>query len=239
MPDMSALPLQEESLAYLALEKVLLESDCVANPCRCCDYDVLSEDFDSSSTSNDGCYSVYSTGSIKYLNCPGQPTDTWNIGECKLTVTVTRDSAVIEVDEIVKFSFVLTNDSGDPVIGMSITNVTVKDASVITTSGYDDSSVWFQGLSPGTTDAEITIEVDGCQYKAWLTVEVVDDVIFITDVNVVIVTEGCRNTLQVKLVSEPASAVSATVSVQSGDPDIHVESGSALSFDETNWSIYK
>jgi hypothetical protein len=239
MPDMSALPLQEESLAYLALEKVLLESDCVANPCRCCDYDVVSEDFDSSSTSNDGCYSVYSTGSIKYLNCPGQPTEPWNIGESNLTVTVTPDSAVIEVDEIVKFSFVLTDDSGDPVIGMSITNVTVKDASVITTSGYDDSSVWFQGLSPGTTDAEITIEADDCQYKGWLTVEVADDVIFITDLSVVIVTEGCRNVLQVKLDSEPASPVSATVSFASGDPDIHVESGSTLSFDESNWSIYQ
>lgn len=121
----------------------------------------------------------------------------------------------------------------------SITNVTVKDASVITTSGYDDSSVWFQGLSPGTTDAEITIEVDGCQYKAWLTVEVVDDVVFITDVDVVIVTEGCRNIFQVKLDSEPASPVSATVSIESGDPDIHVEDGSALSFDETNWSSYR
>ncbi|MGB7452193.1 MAG: hypothetical protein WBM36_08710 [Lysobacterales bacterium] len=239
MPDLSALPLQEESLAYLALEKVLLESDCVANPCRCCDYDVVSEDFDSSSTSNDGCYSVYSNGSIKYLNCPGQPTEPWNLGESDLTVTVTPASAEIKVDEIVKFSFVLTNDSGGPVTGISITNVTVNDASVITTSGYDDSSVWFQGLSSGTTDAEITIEVDGCQYKAWLTVQVVDDVIFITDLNVVIVTEGCRNIFQVKLDSEPASPVNVTVSVESGDPDIHVESGSALSFDENNWSSYQ
>lgn len=239
MPDLSALPLQEESLAYLALEKILLESDCVANPCRCCDFDVLSEDFDSSSNSNDGCYSVYSNGSIKYLNCPGQPTEPWNLEESNLNVTVTPASAEIEVDEIVKFSFVLTNDSGDPVTGISITNVTVNDASVITTSGYDDSSVWFQGLSPGTAEAEITIEVDGCQYKAWLTVEVVDDVIFITDVSIVIVTEGCRNTLQIKLDSEPASPVSATVSIESGDPDIHIESGSALSFDENNWSSYQ
>ena len=239
MPDLSALPLDQLSLALLAVDRLLLESDCVRDPCRCCDFDAVSDDFDSASNSNDGCYSVYSNGFVKYLNCPGQPTEPWNLGESNLNVTVNPESASIKIDEITNFSVNLTDENNDPVTGFSITNVTVNDASVITTLGFDDSSFWFQGLSTGTSDAEITITAGGCQYKAWVTVEVVDDVIFVTDVNIVMVTESCRNTFQVKLDSEPPSLVSATVSYKGGDPDISVENGSRLSFDDSNWSIYQ
>ena len=237
MPDLSALPLDQLSLAALAVERVLLESDCVTNPCRCCDFDAVSEDFDSTSNSNDGCYSVYSNGSVKYLNCPEQPTESWNLEESTLNVKVNPGSAQIKIDEIAKFTVNLTNDNDDPVTGFSITNVAVNDGSVITTRGYDDKSVWFQGLSGGTSGVAITIEADGCQYKAWLTVEVVDEVSFVTNADVLIVTEGCRNIFQVKLDSEPSSPVNATVSNSGGDPDISIENGSALNFDESNWNI--
>ncbi len=239
MPDLSALPLDQASLALLAVERLLQESDCVKDPCRCCGHHTLSEDFDSASSSNDGCYSVYSVGSVTFLNCPGQPTESWNLEESNLNVTVNPESASIEIKEITKFTVSLTDKNDDTVTGFSITNVTVKDASVITTRGYDENSVWFEGLSAGTSDVELTITAGGCYYKARLTVQVVDEVIFVTDINIVIVTEGCGNTFKVKLESEPPFPVSATVSSTGGDPDIQIESGSAFSFDESNWSTYK
>ena len=238
MPDLSALPLDQLGLAMLAIDKVLRESDCVRDPCRCCDFEVLSDDFDSASNTNDGCYSVYSNGYVKYLACEGQQTEMWSLEESNLDVTVNPGSAKIEVDEITKHSISLSNDSGEPVTNFSIINVTVDDASVITTLSYDDSSVWFQGLSPGTANAEITIAAGDCQYKAWLTVNV-GEIGFVTDKITVIVTEGCRNTFQVKLDIEPPSPVNATISYKGGDPDISVENGSSLSFNESNWYIYQ
>lgn len=53
------------------------------------------------------------------------------------------------------------------------------------------------------------------------------------------VLEGDTNSFRVKLPAQPSSAVTASVSVVSGDSDIAVAAGSALSFTTSNWNEYQ
>ena len=60
---------------------------------------------------------------------------------------------------------------------------------------------------------------------------------FITSTDAVTVPEGGTQSFQVRLSAQPAATVNATVSRVSGDTDITVQIGAALSFTTANWNI--
>jgi hypothetical protein len=66
-----------------------------------------------------------------------------------------------------------------------------------------------------------------------------DTLAFETNVSTVNVPEGGTATFQVRLTAEPLANVNATVMRASGDADITVQSGAALTFTTTNWNVYQ
>ena len=64
------------------INKTLSESDCIENPCRCCRFKVCDEGSDSEVLN--GCVNYTDTGSVTYLDCPGQPVEPWSFKESNL-----------------------------------------------------------------------------------------------------------------------------------------------------------
>ncbi|HUU37131.1 MAG TPA: hypothetical protein VMW46_02875, partial [Candidatus Desulfaltia sp.] len=63
-----------------------------------------------------------------------------------------------------------------------------------------------------------------------------DTLQFVTSVDTVSVPEGNTATFQVRLSAQPSATVNVTVSRASGDTDITVQSGAALTFTTANWN---
>jgi fibronectin type 3 domain-containing protein len=62
---------------------------------------------------------------------------------------------------------------------------------------------------------------------------------FVTDVETIRVLEGGTATFQVKLSTEPAETIEATVGRVSGDTDLKVTDGAELTFTPDDWNIYQ
>lgn len=239
IPDLSGLPEDQKAIVLLEIEKIRAESDCVSNPCRCGRIKVESDDFDSGSSVSDGCYSVYSDGFVQYLDCPGQPIEPWSLHESNLDVTVIPNNEKIKVGEIVYFSISLTDEKSQPVTGFLIQELNIENSSVITQWNIGVDSIGIKGLSPGISSAEVIIQAGGCQYKGWLTVEVEESSIVLTNNNINI-PEGESRMIGVKLSDPPPVAEEILVSaLVGGDNSITVVSGMPMSFDNSNWDSYQ
>ena len=127
----------------------------------------------------------------------------------------------------------------------------------------DGAAIWLDGLNTGkVTNAILTGVAPGSHtvilvkegyvdYPATVTVQAGAEAVlfatltvspkpeFVTNTDVVVVPEGGWNTFQVKLTEAPSSDVSAAVSRASGDSDISVLSGGALTFTPSNWNVYQ
>ncbi len=83
--DLTEFPPEDWILVMAAMDKVLVHSDCVANPCRCCRFRVRSNDSD---IVEDGlCTNYSSEGNIQYLDCEDQPTEGWSFKEKSIQIT--------------------------------------------------------------------------------------------------------------------------------------------------------
>jgi hypothetical protein len=93
-----------------------------------------------------------------------------------------------------------------------------------------------------TTNGTATIRVaaTGIPNKDVTATEVDNDTLnFETNVSTVNVPEGSTATFQVRLTARPSADVNATVTRASGDTDITVQSGAALTFTTANWDTYQ
>jgi hypothetical protein len=66
---------------------------------------------------------------------------------------------------------------------------------------------------------------------------IVSDKQFVLSSESLAIPEGATSTFTVRLLKEPLGAVDVTVARESGDPDITVQSGAALTFDPCNYSV--
>jgi uncharacterized repeat protein (TIGR02543 family) len=97
---------------------------------------------------------------------------------------------------------------------------------------------WFTAASGGmqiTTETTVTNTADHMLYAQWTLIPVS----VITDKSTVNVAEGSTETFQAKLSHQPASTINVTVARMSGDTDITVQSGSALTFTTGNWETWQ
>jgi|GEM_PF-5756057 len=91
-----------------------------------------------------------------------------------------------------------------------------------------DGSAYVLCSGSGMNDHDVTItEADN------------DSLAIVTDVDDVYVDEGGTSTFQVKLSAQPASDVTVNVAKSSGDGDLVVIAGSALTFTPADWDTYK
>ena len=85
----------------------------------------------------------------------------------------------------------------------------------------------------------------GCHAAGWASSDVAvteaddDEQAIVTDVDTMTVAEGSATTFQVRLSARPTTDVTVLVSRPSGDEDLIVQSGSALTFTPSNWSAYQ
>jgi hypothetical protein len=239
IPDLSGLPEDQKAIVLLEIEKIRNESDCISTPCRCGRIKVESDDFDSSGSSGDGCYSVYSDGYVQYLDCPGQPIEPWSLHESNLDVTLIPTNEKIKVGEIVYFSISLTDEKSQPVTGFLIQNLNIENPSVISQWNIGADSIGIKGLSPGISSGEVIIQSGGCQYKGWLTVEVEESSIVLTS-DTVRIPEGSSRMIGVKLSDPPpvTEEISVTALV-GGDNSISIVTGMPMIFNDANWNSYQ
>jgi hypothetical protein len=78
-------------------------------------------------------------------------------------------------------------------------------------------------------------------WSSWVSFATTDPgiVAFVTNVAALSVPEGGTATFQVRLSSQPASTVTATVERVSGDADLSVSGGASLTFTTANWNTYQ
>jgi len=77
--DLRDFPPEDWILVMAAMDKILANSDCIENPCRCCKFRVRSKDTDY--YEKDRCTNVSAKGDIEYLDCPDQPKESWDFDE--------------------------------------------------------------------------------------------------------------------------------------------------------------
>jgi hypothetical protein len=89
--------------------------------------------------------------------------------------------------------------------------------------------------------ATIRVNASGIRRKDVTATESDDDLIvnFVTDTESVTVPEGDTASFGVRLSAQPESDVTASVSRESGDPDISVASGSSLTFTPNTWNTFQ
>jgi ZU5 domain len=239
IPGLTALPKEQQAIVLMEIENFLAESDCVLTPCRCGRIKVESEDFDSASNENSGCYSVYSDGFVQYLDCPGQPIEPWSLHESNIDVKVTPNYENIQIGGFAYFSISLTNEKSQPVTDFSIRELNIKNPSVISEWYRGVDFIGIKGLSPGISSAEVVIQSGGCQYKGWLTVEVVAGAIVLAS-NKINIPEGGVESIGVKLSEAPPVAHEIIVSaLVGGDNSISVILGMPMSFNHSSWDSYQ
>lgn len=89
-------------------------------------------------------------------------------------------------------------------------------------------------------DYRVTVTVQaGAETVIFATLEASPTPDFVTNTDTVIVPEEGQNAFQVRLSEAPSSDVSATVSWVSGDSDISILSGGALTFTASNWNTFQ
>jgi hypothetical protein len=237
IPDLAALPEERKAVVLLEVEK--LRAACGADLCRCGRIQVTSEDFDSGSSAGGGCYSVYADGYVQFLDCPGEPIETWSLHESNLDVTVVPGSEEIKVGEVVYFSVGLTDEESRPVTDFVIQGIGIEDPAVITQWSVGADSIGIRGLSPGISSAEVVIQAGGCQYKGWLSVEVEEGSIVLSS-DRVILPEGEARMVGVRLSDPPPATEEIVVSaLVAGDGSIAVASGILMAFDASNWNSHQ
>ncbi len=89
-------------------------------------------------------------------------------------------------------------------------------------------------------DYQVTIDVEaGKETVLSATLSLAPTPNFVASTDTVTIPEGGQNTFQVKLSVQPVSTVNASVSWISGDTDIAIVSGQALTFTVQNWDSYQ
>jgi hypothetical protein len=240
IPNLDTLPAELQKVVVVEVRQFLENSDCVENPCRCGEFEVESEDFDSSTGGSNeddkGCYSTYSNGFVKYLDCEHQPFEPWSLQEANADVIIQpTDFTTLKLDQSTTFTFTLSDENGDLIPTFTIDSVIPDDLSVATVTSISGNTVSVQAVGFGITSADVTISALGCEYHDDFTVEVeAGKIIAYSPVKVA---EGEVTSIGVKLSEPPAEGEDVVVTAtESGDDDILILFGNSLTFSHANWN---
>ncbi|NOY45879.1 MAG: hypothetical protein GXP50_10595 [Deltaproteobacteria bacterium] len=240
--NLDELPSDERVLVAAGIEKLRKESDCFDDPCRCCRIraqeealDVVRED------GPEGCFNQLIRGSVQYLDCDGQPTETYELQEESVgRIVIEPEELELQPGAGAVVSVRILDAAGRDLEFYSIREVPSSDPDVAAASAIETDNDRFHVVAgkPGTATLVVTVD---CRITRELPVRVLP-IEVVTDREDVSVPEGGTVSFGVRLsapVPEDVGTLTLTVGPDGGDPDITVVQGGSLVFDAENWSEYQ
>ena len=154
-------PPEDWILVMAAMNKVLEHSDCVANPCRCCRFRVRSSDSDI--VEDDRCKNVSITGDIQYLDCQGQPTETWNAKHesIQIAYTIIPDGRFILCEGSLTMIVELFDLNDEPLEDQEV-KVTSLRPDLLEVTSFIGNMFSLERVGKGTGVANVVIDA-GCE----------------------------------------------------------------------------
>jgi len=248
--NITGLPDGERALAAAAIHHLRKESDCFADPCRCCGVRVQEEaqdivEVNVGGDSEQTCYNASIRGTVEYLQCEdgkgGHLSESYELSENSIGAITYRPPQLTMVpgagaDVLVN----IVDAKGKDLEEYNIVDVK-SDNPVVASKGFIevDQDV-FQVLAYKPGEANLSVELQ-CKITSKYPLPVtVINIPIVTDQDKLVIPEGGTTSFHVHLGAPPPPDVSiillAVELVDDSDPDIKITQ-TAADFDETNWNV--
>jgi len=241
---LSDVPRDDRVLVAAGIEKLRAESDCFEEPCRCCKVRVQEQTVDVIREGGAGdCFNSHVKGSVQYLSCEGQLTESYEIVETSIgAIVFSPPELELQVGASAEVSLEIVDSKGKDIPFYTIRSVKPVDEAgteivEVTSIERDADRFHVTALKSGETEIRVTLD---CEIERTIKVTVVP-IHILTDKEDLQVLEDGASTFSARLDGppQPGSTVYVDVSHSGGDNDISVESGTLLIFTESNWHEYQ
>ena len=150
------------------LYDVLGHSDCTANPCRCKRQFITSESSDLVSV--DKCNKFSENGSIRFPDCEGQPTETWNMMQESLQIAVKTNRNSILCDGSITMTVNVFDIDGELAENQEV-KVTSSMPDLLEVTSFGGGLYSLDRVGDDTGVADVVIDA-GCEITRTVPIQV-------------------------------------------------------------------